>query len=78
MTERMMAALNRFAGRSGGRPYALWMDHESARRFAGHWLEAWNSHDLDAVLSHCSDDVVFSSPGHKRSDTREDADASVE
>ncbi len=38
------------------------MDHESARRFAGHWLEAWNSHDLDAVLSHFSDDVVFSSP----------------
>ena len=38
------------------------MDHESARRFAGHWLEAWNSHDLDAVLSHFSGDVVFSSP----------------
>lgn len=38
------------------------MDHESARRFAGQWLDAWNSHDLDAVLSHFSDDVVFSSP----------------
>jgi hypothetical protein len=38
------------------------MDHEFARRFAEHWLEAWNSHDLEAVLSHFSDDVVFSSP----------------
>ena len=38
------------------------MDHEVARRFAEHWLEAWNSHDLEAVLSHFSDDVVFSSP----------------
>ncbi|MGB6577779.1 MAG: amino acid racemase [Streptosporangiaceae bacterium] len=38
------------------------MDHEVARRFAGHWLKAWNSHDLEAVLSHFSDDVVFSSP----------------
>ncbi len=38
------------------------MDHEVARRFAAHWLEAWNSHDLEAVLSHFSDDVVFSSP----------------
>jgi hypothetical protein len=38
------------------------MDHEIARRFAEHWLEAWNAHDLDAVLSHFSDDIVFSSP----------------
>ena len=38
------------------------MDHEIARRFAEHWLKAWNSRDLEAVLSHFSDDVVFSSP----------------
>jgi hypothetical protein len=38
------------------------MDLEIARRFAGHWLDAWNSRDLEAVLSHFSDDVVFSSP----------------
>ena len=49
-------------GASPDGPYASWMDQESARRFAGHWLEARNSHDLDAVLSHFSDNVVFSSP----------------
>jgi ketosteroid isomerase-like protein len=38
------------------------MNHEIAHRFAGQWLQAWNSHDLEAVLSHFSDDVVFSSP----------------
>ena len=38
------------------------MDTESARRFAGQWLDAWNSHDLEAILSHFRDDVVFSSP----------------
>jgi hypothetical protein len=38
------------------------MDHEITRRFAEQWLQAWNSRDLEAVLSHFSDDVVFSSP----------------
>jgi aspartate racemase len=26
------------------------MDYEIARRFAEHWLKAWNSRDLEAVL----------------------------
>ena len=30
--------------------------------FARSWIDAWNAHDLDAVLSHFSDDVTFSSP----------------
>jgi hypothetical protein len=38
------------------------MDNEIAPQFAEKWLDAWNSHDLDAVLSHFTDDVVFSSP----------------
>ena len=38
------------------------MDHEIARRFAEDWLDAWNAHDLDAILGHFRDDVVFSSP----------------
>jgi ketosteroid isomerase-like protein len=33
-----------------------------ARRFAQHWVEAWNAHDLDGVLSHFTDDAAFSSP----------------
>ena len=33
-----------------------------ADRFAHEWIDAWNSHDLDAILSHYSDDFVMSSP----------------
>ena len=33
-----------------------------ADRFAHEWIEAWNSHDLDSILSHYSDDFVMSSP----------------
>jgi hypothetical protein len=42
--------------------YILWMDDTFARRFASDWLDAWNARDLDVILSHFSDDVVFSSP----------------
>ena len=35
---------------------------EDAAGFADQWYEAWNSHDLDAILSHYADDVEFSSP----------------
>lgn len=30
--------------------------------FARAWVQAWNAHDVEAVLSHFHDDVVFSSP----------------
>ena len=30
--------------------------------FTREWLDAWNSHDVEAVLAHFHDDVVFSSP----------------
>jgi hypothetical protein len=30
--------------------------------FAQRWLAAWNAHDLDALLEHFADDVVFTSP----------------
>jgi hypothetical protein len=38
------------------------MDPDWARSFAAHWVKAWNAHDVDAVLGHFCDDVVFSSP----------------
>jgi hypothetical protein len=38
------------------------MDEDFARRFAAEWLAAWNAHDLEAILSHFGDDIVFSSP----------------
>jgi hypothetical protein len=30
--------------------------------FAQAWVQAWNAHDVEAVLAHFHDDVVFTSP----------------
>lgn len=30
--------------------------------FARSWIDAWNAHDLDAVLAHFCEDFAFSSP----------------
>ena len=30
--------------------------------FAAEWIEAWNERDVEAVLRHYADDVVFTSP----------------
>jgi ketosteroid isomerase-like protein len=27
-----------------------------------HWVATWNAHDLEAIMSHYRDDVVFTSP----------------
>ena len=35
---------------------------EFGQKFAKEWIEAWNSHDLDRVLSHYSEDFTMSSP----------------
>ena len=32
------------------------------RQFAAEWLRAWNSHDLDEILSHYAPDIVLTSP----------------
>ncbi len=31
-------------------------------QFAQAWVDAWNRHDVEAVLAHFHDDVLFSSP----------------
>ena len=38
------------------------MEEGFARQFAQHWVDAWNAHDLDAILSHYSEDFEMSSP----------------
>ena len=35
---------------------------EQAQQLANHWVEAWNSHDLDEILAHYAEDVVLVSP----------------
>ena len=41
---------------------AVIVTREFARQFAGEWIEAWNSHDLERILSRYTDDFVMSSP----------------
>jgi len=38
------------------------MDPNEAAALAQSWLEAWNAHDVEAVLAHFHDDVEFTSP----------------
>jgi ketosteroid isomerase-like protein len=38
------------------------MDPAFAQQFVIEWRDAWNAHDLDSILRHFADDVVFSSP----------------
>ena len=38
------------------------MDAEFALKCADEWEAAWNSHDLERILAHYTDDVVFQSP----------------
>ena len=35
---------------------------EFADHFAAEWIEAWNSHELNRILSHYSEDFEMSSP----------------
>ena len=32
------------------------------RKFADDWIQAWNSHDLEAIMSHYAPGVVLTSP----------------
>ena len=38
------------------------MTDEHAQEIATAWLDAWNRHDLEAILEHYTEDVIFTSP----------------
>ena len=38
----------------------------NADTFAARWIDAWNAHDLDRILAHYADDIVFESPASTR------------
>ena len=40
----------------------MMIDKSKAEGFATDWIAAWNSHDLQRVLSHYTDDFEFTSP----------------
>ena len=38
------------------------IDKTFATHFVNDWIDSWNSHDLDRILSHYADDFEMSSP----------------
>lgn len=38
------------------------MSTPDAKTFSQKWVDAWNAHDIEAVLEHFGDDAVFTSP----------------
>jgi ketosteroid isomerase-like protein len=38
------------------------ISREFAAQFARDWIEAWNAHDLERILSHYTDDFEMASP----------------
>ena len=51
-----------------------------AARFAADWIEAWNRHDIEAILAHFDEKAVFTSPlaralGHGQEGVVEDKPA---
>jgi ketosteroid isomerase-like protein len=38
------------------------LTEETVLQLATHWLEAWNNHDLDAIMTHYHDEVILVSP----------------
>ena len=42
------------------------MEPKRAQAFAEQWVSDWNVHDIEALLAHFTDDVVFTSPAAVR------------
>ena len=38
------------------------MDRAQAQEFVHGWVQGWSTHDIEQVLKHFADDVVFTSP----------------
>ena len=51
------------------------MSTPEPEEFSRSWVSAWNAHDVEAVLEHFADDVVFTSPVAARA--LEDSDGGV-
>jgi hypothetical protein len=54
--------LARLPAAAGSGKGTITLTCEHAVELAQAWIDAWNAHDLDAILSHYADDVEFVSP----------------
>ncbi len=40
----------------------MFVDKTFPEKFAREWIDAWNSHDLDEIMSHYADEIEYVSP----------------
>jgi hypothetical protein len=40
----------------------LFLEYEAAVAFAEDWIDSWNSHDIERILSHYAQEIEFYSP----------------
>ena len=52
------------------------MSWHSHKEFAQDWIESWNAHDLERIMSHYADDIVLTSPRVKQILGRDDGTVS--
>ena len=38
------------------------MEIEFAKKFADEWVDSWNSHDIERIISHYAEELEFKSP----------------
>lgn len=38
------------------------MDIDFAKKFSEEWIQAWNSHDIEKIISHYEEELEFKSP----------------
>lgn len=38
------------------------LTEHKAKEFAEHWIQAWNSHDIESIVSHYAENVEYFSP----------------
>ncbi|MEJ2060352.1 MAG: nuclear transport factor 2 family protein [Gammaproteobacteria bacterium] len=38
------------------------LNEDGARALAAHWIQAWNAHNLDEIMTHYADEVTLTSP----------------
>jgi len=41
---------------------SMTITQQFAQQFANEWITAWNNGDMEAIMSHYADEVIFSSP----------------
>lgn len=52
----------KITGAEGARVATVRSVELDASAFSSQWVQAWNTHDVEAVLAHFHDDVLFTSP----------------